>query len=65
MNDIDDSLWFIAIVAVVISMVRSAIVSALFLDVVSQVPVLYEIFEVSLKGFAVLASVPILFVIGT
>ena len=65
MDGIVNALWFIAVVAVVISVVRSAVVPALFLDMVLQVFVLHEIFEVSLKGLVVLGSVPIMFVVGT
>ena len=65
MDDINDVLRFIAVVAVVISVTRSAVVPAFFLDMVLQVPVLHEIFEVSLNGLADLGSVPILHMVGT
>ena len=65
MDDIDDALWFIAVVAVIILVARSAVVPAFFLDMVPQVSILHEFFEVSLKGLPVLGSVPILLVVST
>ena len=64
MDDIDDAFGF-AIVAVIISVARSAGIPALLLDMVPQVPFLHETFEVSLKGLAVLGSMPILLVVST
>ena len=64
MDDIDNALRF-AIVAVVVSVARSAAVPALLLDMVSQVPVFHKSLEVGLECLAVLGSMPILFVVST
>ena len=60
MNDIDDALRF----AVVVSVVRAATVPAVLLDVVPQVPILYEVLQVGLEALALIGSVPILFMVS-
>ena len=64
MNDVDDALQFVAVL-IIISASSLAVVSALLLDVVPQVPVLDEFFEMSFESLAVFGSVPILLVVGT
>ena len=65
MNDVDDALRLIAVLIIIIPALSSTVVSALLLDVVSQVPVLDELFEAGFEGLAVFSSMPILLMVGT
>ena len=64
MNNIDDALQF-AVLAAIISVLRSAAVLAFLLDMVPQVSVLHKVLEVGLEGLAILSSVPVLLVVST
>ena len=64
MDDIDDALQF-AVLAVSISVWRSAVVLAFLLDVIPQVPLPHKALEVGLEALALIGSVPILLVIRT
>ena len=64
MDDVDDALR-LAILAAIISVRRSAAVSAFFLDVVPQVPLFHKVLEVGLEAFVLINSVPTLVVIST
>ena len=63
-NDIDNALRFVSVLIIILTP-SSVPVSTLFLDVVPQVPVLDEFFEMSFESLAVFGSVPILLVVGT
>ena len=65
MNDVNDALRLIAVMIIIIPALNSVVVSAHLFDVISQVPVVDELFEVGLEGLPVLSSVPILLVVGT
>ncbi|XXG69129.1 hypothetical protein AAC387_Pa06g2068 [Persea americana] len=58
-DDIDDALR-LAVLAVLFLARRSAVL----LDVVSQVPLLYKILQVGLEALALIGSVPVLLMIG-
>ena len=64
MNDVDDGLWLIVALIIIILALSSAVVFAHLLDVISQVPVLDEFFEVGFEGPVVFGPVPILLVVG-
>ena len=65
MNDIDDAHRLIVVLIIIIPALSSVVISSFLSDIIFQVPVLDELFEVGLEGHAVLSSVPILLAVGT